>query len=180
MDKVTLRCCLTLFSKGVYHVWFCLVNGLHGVSGICFREAHTCYICWCWIVEVVFCIPSVPSQMTYKTPPGPCRYTFSMVALLANCLAETASCPRLDTCRVCYFIKCVMCRVFAQQVTFNPVCIQVFKIFTGLTSWQMDKANCLTPSHMCAQGNNLIQWLQAYQFGRYWLRHLLFDKGVSY
>ena len=40
----------------------------------------------------------------------------------------------------------------------NRLNLSIFKIFCRtdkLTNWQMDKTNCLTPSHMRARGNNL-------------------------
>ena len=46
------------------------------------------------------------------------------------------------------------CRV---QQLFKPVNVLISKIFTGLTNWQTDKTNSLTPLCMRARGNEHVQ-----------------------
>ena len=62
---------------------------------------------------------------------------------------------------------------------FNP---SDLKIFTGLTDWQTDKTDCITPSHMRRQGNKNSQYIGAENHIISWkwssLLLIKFAKGV--
>ena len=56
----------------------------------------------------------------------------------------------------------LQCQCYCQfWKSFNPVYYSDLTSFTGLTNWQMDKTNCLTPLHMCVQGNNNLAFCGA-------------------
>ena len=166
IEKVTLRCCLRVIMFGSMcstQSMVCLVSGAH------FREAGTCYICWCWVgkgwnISTIRILGNTLCLSVTRTPGwGPWRLVlFTPLTLFAMLSAWVRPLPW----KLLSYTRRLLKKTTSHRV-FSSI-IRVHLLFMGLLT------QLCSPSNMCLFSSCSAQLLFSF-----WLWLVCTDSPVS-